>query len=164
MKKYIFYSTIIFIALFSCNESKEADVNLTKFNKNLVVAKQFIEAFSSKDSTKEASLLAEDLIATGPGIGQDSISKKTFINGDKDHMITFSDIKLNNAEYSPGLDANYKISPDVRVYGTWIQKFVKSGKISKMKWYAEFKINDAGKIFGYKEYCELADMSKELDR
>ena len=79
-------------------------------------------------------------------------------------MKTFSDIKLTNAKYFPGLDSNFKITPDVRVYGTLVSKFAKSGVISKMKWYAEFKINDAGKIYEFREWCELADMSKELDK
>jgi hypothetical protein len=163
MKKIVLF-VITIVSIFSCTQKKEDDGNLIKYNKNLVVTKQFIEAFSTKDSTKEASLLSEDLLAYGPGIGQDSITKDAFIKGDIDHMMTFSDIKLTNAKYLPGLDDNYKITPDVRVYGTWVQKFTKSGKISKMKWHAEFKINEEGKIFGYSEWCELADMSKELDK
>lgn len=163
MKKIVLF-VITISSIFACTQKKEADDNLNKFNKNLVVAKQFIEAFSTKDSTKEASLLSEDLLAYGPGIGQDSISKAVIVKGDIDHMKTFSDIKLTNAKYFPGLDSNFKITPDVRVYGTLVSKFAKSGVISKMKWYAEFKINDAGKIYEFREWCELADMSKELDK
>ena len=164
MKNNIFYSIIICIALVSCNQQKATDDNLAKFNKNLVVAKQFIEAFSAKDSIKEASLLSEDLLAYGPGIGQDSISKDNIMKGDKDAMNTYSKTELTNAKYFPGLDEDYKISPVVRIYGTWIFKFAKSEKLSKMKFYAELKINDTGKIYEYREWCELADMSKELDK
>jgi hypothetical protein len=163
MKK-ILIVTISTLAFFTCCTQPKNDVDtLARYNKNVVVAKQFIEAFSTKDSTKEASLLSEDYVAFGPGIGQDSLSKEVIIKGDKGWMNTFSEIKLTNAEYSPGLDANFKISPDVRLYGTWVFKFAKSGKISKMKFYSEFKINEEGKIYFYKEYCELHDMLKELD-
>lgn len=163
MKKIVLF-VITIVSIFSCTQKKEDDGNLIKYNKNLVVTKQFMEAYSTKDSTKEASLLSEDLLAYGPGIGQDSISKADIVKGDIDHMKTFSDIKLTNAKYFPGLDSNYKITPDVRVYGTLVSRFAKSGVISKMKWYAEFKINDAGKIYEFREWCELADMSKELDK
>jgi hypothetical protein len=161
--KQIALLTITALSLFGCASKNENDDNLAKYNKNVVVAKQFIEAFSTKDSTKEAALLSEDYVAFGPGIGQDSLSKEVIINGDKGWMNTFSEIKLTNAEYSPGLDATYKINPDVRLYGTWVFKFAKSGKISKMKFYSEFKINEEGKIYYYKEFCELHDMLKELD-
>jgi hypothetical protein len=163
MKKIVLF-VITISSIFACTQKKEADDNLNKFNKNLVVAKQFIEAFSTKDSTKEASLLSEDLLAYGPGIGQDSISKDNILKGDKDAMNTYSKIELTNAKYFPGLDEDYKISPVVRIYGTWIFKFAKSEKLSKMKFYAELKINDTGKIYEYREWCELADMSKELDK
>ena len=163
MKKIVLF-VITIVSIFSCTQKNEDDGNLIKYNKNLVVTKQFMEAYSTKDSTKEASLLSEDLLAYGPGIGQDSISKAVIVKGDIDHMKTFSDIKLTNAKYFPGLDSNFKITPDVRVYGTLVSKFAKSGVISKMKWYAEFKINDAGKIYEFREWCELADMSKELDK
>ena len=163
MKKIVLF-VITIVSIFSCTQKKEDDGNLIKYNKNLVVTKQFMEAYSTKDSTNEASLLSEDLLAYGPGIGQDSISKAVIVKGDIDHMKTFSDIKLTNAKYFPGLDSNFKITPDVRVYGILVSKFAKSGVISKMKWYAEFKINDAGKIYEFREWCELADMSKELDK
>ena len=163
MKKFVLF-VITISSIFACTQKKEADDNLNKFNKNLVVAKQFIEAFSTKDSTKEASLLSEDLLAYGPGIGQDSISKDNILKGDKDAMNTYSKTELTNAKYFPGLDDDYKISPVVRIYGTWIFKFAKSEKLSKMKFYAELKINDTGKIYEYREWCELADMSKELDK
>ena len=163
MKKIVLF-VITIVSIFSCTQKMEDNDNLIRYTKNLVVTKQFMEAYSTKDSTKEASLLSEDLLAYGPGIGQDSISKADIVKGDIDHMKTFSDIKLTNAKYFPGLDSNYKITPDVRVYGTLVSKFAKSGVISKMKWYAEFKINDAGKIYEFREWCELADMSKELDK
>lgn len=163
MKQIALFSLIACCSLFSCDSPQKHDDNLMKYTKNLVVAKQFIEAFSTKDSTLEASLLSDDYLAFGPGIGQDSLSKEVIVNGDKGWMKTFSEIKLTNAEYSPGLDANYEINSDVRLYGTWIFKFAKSGKTSKMKFYAEFKINDAGQIYRYKEFCELHDMTKELN-
>jgi hypothetical protein len=161
--KQIALITITALSIFGCASQKENDDNLTKYNKNLLVAKQFIDAFSTKDSTKEASLLSDDYLAFGPGIGQDSLSKEVIVKGDNGWMKTFSEIKLKNAEYSPGLDANYEINPDVRLYGTRVFKFAKSGKTSKMKFYAEFKINDAGQIYRYKEFCELHDMTKELN-
>ena len=162
MKKTILIA-ITSVTLFACNQQNKADVNFSKFNKNIVVAKEFVEAFSTKDSIKEASLLSQDFIAFGPRIGQDSISKDILLKGDREAMITYSDIKLTNADYYPGVDSKCIINPEVRVYGTWIFKFAKSGKLSKMKWYAEFKINDAGKIYGFKEYCELEDMKKNYN-
>ncbi|MEI6586418.1 MAG: nuclear transport factor 2 family protein [Sediminibacterium sp.] len=162
MKKNIFHFIIICIALVSCNEQKETDVNLVKYNKNLVVAKQFIDVFSSKDSAKEASLLSDDFKWNGSEIGQDSLSKEVLLKGDRDIMRMFNDIKLMNADYYPGVDSTYKINSEVRVYGTWVSKFVSSGKTSKMKYYAVFTFNDAGKITVLEEHCNIADLTKEL--
>jgi hypothetical protein len=41
------------------------------------------------------------------------LSKAELIAGDKQLMKTFNDIKLENAEYYPGVDSSYKISSEV---------------------------------------------------
>ncbi|TRZ82635.1 MAG: nuclear transport factor 2 family protein [Sediminibacterium sp.] len=161
MKKYILIA-ITSISLFACNQ-KATQNDLTAFNKNLVVAKQFIDVFTTKDSTKEASLLADNFTFDATEIGKDSLSKEDLLKGDREIMRTFNDIKLENADYYPGVDSSYKISSEVRVYGTWVSKFASTGKISRMKYYAIFKFNDAGLITNLEERCNLADMSKQLD-
>ena len=162
MKKIIIYSTIFCAALVACSEKKEANTNLAKYEKNLVIAKQFYEAFTSKDSVKEETLLADDLKWNGPAIGQDSLSKDQLMTGDKEFMRTFTDAKLVNADYYPGLDSAHNIDGGVRVYGTMTSKFVSSGKTSKVKYYAVLKINDAGKITLIEEYYNTSDLMKEL--
>jgi hypothetical protein len=161
MKKYLLIA-ITSISLFACNQ-KATQNDLTAFNKNLVVAKQFIDVFTTKDSTKEASLLSDDFTWDGTEIGKDSLSKEDLLKGDREIMRTFNDIKLENADYYPGVDSSYKISSEVRVYGTWVSKFASTGKISRMKYYAIFKFNDAGLITNLEERCNLADMGKQLD-
>ena len=161
MKK-ILLSSIAALTLFACNQKKETNDNLEKYNKNLVVAKQFYEAFTTKDSTKEASLLSDDFKWNGPSIGQDSLSKEILMNGDKQVMINYSEIKFINADYYPGVDTTNKISSEVRVYATCSFKSVASGKTSKTKYYAVFGFNDAGKINELTEIYNLEDMKKEL--
>ena len=162
MKKIALF-LITTLSLFSCAQQNESNNNLTAFNKNLVVAKQFIDVFTTKDSTKEASLLSDDFTWDGTEIGKDSLSKEDLLKGDREIMRTFNDIKLENADYYPGVDSSYKISSEVRVYGTWVSKFASTGKISRMKYYAIFKFNDAGLITNLEERCNLVDMSKQLD-
>ena len=163
MKKILF-SSIAALTLFACNQKKEPNENLEKYNKNLVVAKQFFEAVSTEDSTKEASLLSDDFKADGTEIGKDSLSKEVFLKGDREIMIMLNEIKFMNADYYPGVDSSYKISSEVRVYGTWVSKFASTGKISRMKYYAVFKFNDAGLITNLEERCNLADLTKQLDK
>jgi hypothetical protein len=166
MKKLLFV-TISTFAFFACTQPKNDDDNLNKFRKNVVVAKQFIESFSTKDSTGQVALFSDDFKFDGSDIGTDSLSKVELIAGDKQLMKTFNDIKLENAEYYPGVDSSYnsyKISSEVRVYGTWVSKFASTGKISRMKYYALFKFNDAGLITNLEERCNLADLNKQLDK
>lgn len=163
MKKFILYSAILCISLIACNEKKEADTNLDKYQKNLAIAKQFFAAFTSKDSTTEATLLADNFKWNGPAIGQDSLSKDILMAGEKEFMNAFNDIKLENAQYYPGLDsATYKIDGGVRVYGTMVSKFASSGKTSKVKYYAVFQFNDMGKITQLEEYYNMEDLKKEF--
>jgi hypothetical protein len=162
--KQITLLLITTVSLFACNQKKEPNDNLEKYNKNLVVAKQFITAFTAQDSTKEASLLSDDFKADGTEIGIDSISKEFFLKGDREIMRMFSEIKFTNPDYYPGVDSSYKISSEVRVYGTWVSKFASNGKTSKMKYYAVFKFNDAGLITNLEERCNLADLTKQLDK
>lgn len=163
MKKIIFYSAIVCISLVACNDNKEADTNLDRFKKDVVIAKQFFEAISAKDSVKEASLLSEDLKWNGPAVGQDSLSKDVLMKGDKAFMQAHNEIKFADAEYYPSLDSvTYKITEGVRVYGTINSKFASSGKNSKVKYYAILTINDSGKINELTEYYNTEDLSKEF--
>ncbi len=163
MKKFLLI-TMAAISFFACTQPKDNNDNLNKFKKNLVVAKQFIESFSTKDSTGELALFSEDFKFDGADMGTDSGSKAELMAGDKDLMRSYNDIKLENADYYPGVDSSYKISSEVRVYGTWVSKFASTGKISRMKYYAVFKFNDAGLITNLEERCNLADLNKQLDK
>jgi ketosteroid isomerase-like protein len=162
MKKIIIYSALACIAFTSCKEQKQADGNLEKFQKNLEVAKQFIAVFSTKDSTKEATLLADNFKWNGPAIGQDSLPKEALLSNDKELMNGFNDITLTNAQYLPGVDpVTYKIDGNVRVYGTWVTKSASSGKTVKLRYYAVFEFNEAGKITALEEYTNMEDLKKE---
>ena len=163
MKKILFV-TMAALAFLACTQPKNDEDTLNKFRKNVVVAKQFIESFSTKDSTGQVALFSDDFKFDGSDIGTDSLSKAELIAGDKQLMKTFNDIKLENAEYYPGVDSSYKISSEVRVYGTWVSKFASTGKISRMKYYALFEFNDAGLITHLEERCNLADLNKQLDK
>jgi hypothetical protein len=163
MKKITFIA-IASIVIFACTPKKETNDNLNKFNKNLVTAKQFIEVFSARDSIKEAALFSEDFTWDGTEIGQDALPKEALLNGDKGIMKMFKEIKFKDADFYPGLDSTYQLNSDVRVYGTWVSKFASNGKTSRMKYYAVFHFNDAGLITGLRERCNVADLTKELDK
>jgi hypothetical protein len=161
MKK-ILLGALLSATLFACTEKKENNEGLDKYKKNLEVAKQFIEAFSAGDSTKEASLLADSLKWTGPAVGQDSLPKDSLLKSDKEMMTVFKDVQLTKTEFVPGVDPiTYKLDGGVRVYGTWVSKSVKSGKMTKLKYYAVFQINENGKIISLEEYANMEDLNKE---
>jgi hypothetical protein len=162
MKKMILYAAFACITIVSCKEQKEVE-NADKYKKNLEVAKQFIEAFSTKDSTKEASLLAENFKWTGPAMGQDSLPKDSLLVSDKQMMNTFNEIKLTNTEFVPGVDpVTFKLDGGVRVYGIWTSKVISTGKPTKFKYYAVFGFNEAGKIISLEEYANMEDLMKGL--
>ena len=163
MKKIISYSAILCISLIACNQKQASDANIAKYEKNLEIAKQFYAAFTSKDSTKQATFLTDDFKWNGPAIGQDSLSKEVLMAGDKEFMKAFNDIKFENTEYVPGIDPKtYALDGGVRVYGTINSKFASSGKTSKVKYYAVLGFNDSGKITTLEEYYNMEDLSKEF--
>lgn len=151
-------STIII----SCNSNNQTDTGLETYKKNLEVAKQFYEAFMTKDSTKEASLLADDFKWTGPSIGQDSLPKDSLLKSDKEFMNAYNDTKISNVEYLPGIDsATLKVDGGVRVYFTVTSKSATTGKNIKFRYYGVSKYNEAGKMKYLEEYYNLADVMKE---
>ena len=161
MKKILFV-ILVSASIFACTEKKESDAGLDNYKKNVEVAKQFLEVFSTKDSTKEASLLSDDFKWNGPAVGQDSLPKSALLASDKEMMKAFNDIKLTNIEYVPGVDpVTYKLDGNVRVYGTWVSKSAASGKTVKLKYYAVFTINPSGKISSLEEYTNMEDLKKE---
>lgn len=162
MKKLVL-CLLISASLIACSEKNDSDSNLDLYKKNVEGAKAFISAFSSKDSTKEASLLADNLIWSGPALGQDSLPKDSLLAGDKELMRTFNDAKLTNVQFVPGVDpVTYKLDGNVRVYGTWVSKFASNGKTSKLKYYAVFGFDAAGKIISLEEYANLEDLKREF--
>ena len=102
MKKILIVTMSAFVFL-ACTQPKNDEDTLNKFRKNVVVAKQFIESFSTKDSTGQVALFSDDFKFDGADIGTDSLSKAELIAGDKEIMKTFNDIKLEKAEYYPVL-------------------------------------------------------------
>ena len=162
MKK-LFLCALVSASLIACSEKKSDDTNLELYKKNLEVAKEFIAVFSAKDSTKEAALLADNFKWTGPAIGQDSLPKDSLLAGDKVLMNTYNDTKLTNVQFVPGVDpVTYKLDGAVRVYGTWVSKFASTGKLNKLKYYALFEFDSAGKISYLEEYANLEDLKKEF--
>lgn len=161
MKKLLL-CLLVSASLVACSEKKEADNSFDKYKKNLEVAKQFYEAFSSKDSAKEATLLADNFKSISPSIDQDSVAKDKFMIGEKEYMNAYTETKLTKTQFFPGLDStNYKPDGAVRIYGVWEVKSATTGKRAKFKYYGIMDFNESGKITLLDEYINMEDLKKE---
>ena len=160
------------ILLTACQEKKAApdaaemaamdkpDPNMEKFERNTATARDFLQAFCDKDSTKMFSYISDDFIWSPPSVGRDSLPREAFTEAMKGFMTSYNDIQLTDAQYFAGLDDNQKPNGDVRAYGLWKSKMADSGKDARLKWYAVMFFNDEGKIIHHAEWYDTADLAK----
>lgn len=167
MKKIMLLLTAIVI-LVSCQEKASErvtpapDVNMEKFHKNVATTKASLAAFCANDTTKFASFVSDDFIWSPPSVGMDSLPRAEWENAMKGFMKSFTDKELTNAQYFAGLNDDQTPNGDVRVYGVWNSKHADSGKDAKLKWYAVYFFNDAGKIMHTAEWYDTADLAKDF--
>ena len=167
MKKLLLF----FVAtafLVSCGQTpKEAPVNpkMEVFNTNVATTKAFLNSFMEKDSATLFSnkYIGKDFIWSPPAVGMDSLPREQWENAVKGFMTNYDNLMLLNAQFFAALDEENLPDGSVRVYGTWNSTFAKTGKKSKLKWYAVFRYNEEGKIAHQMEWYDSADLSKEFD-
>ena len=166
MKKILLFVGITFLV--SCSQTpKEAPVNpkMDVFNKNVATAKAWLRDFMENDSTTLFSdkYATKDFIWSPPAVGMDSLPREQWENQVKIFMSIYENKMLEDAQYSAALNEENLPDGNVRVYGTWNSTFAKTGKKSKLKWYAVIKFNEEGKIVHQMEWFDSADLSKEFD-
>jgi hypothetical protein len=154
--------------LVSCSQTpKEAPVNpkMDVFNKNVATTKAWLRDFMENDSTTLFSdkYATKDFIWSPPAVGMDSLPREQWENQVKSFMSIYENKMLEDAQYFAALNEENLPDGNVRVYGTWNSTFAKTGKKSKLKWYAVIKFNEEGKIVHQMEWFDSADLSKEFD-
>ena len=154
--------------LVSCGQTpKEAPVNpkMDVFNKNVATTKAWLRDFMENDSTTLFSdkYATKDFIWSPPAVGMDSLPREQWENQVKSFMSIYENKMLEDAQYFAALNEENLPDGNVRVYGTWNSTFAKTGKKSKLKWYAVIKFNEEGKIVHQMEWFNSADLLKEFD-
>lgn len=169
MKK-VFFASIISLLIISCdNDKKEVEAASTNksdskalFEKNLSTLKTFIAAFEKEDADGLAAQLADTATWNSPAYGDTVNTKAHWMESLKYYLDNWSDLKLNNAQFLPGVDADtHEFDGSVRYYGSW-DGVHSSGVATKVNFYGSYDFNKDNKIISGSDFFDLGGMMNAL--
>jgi len=169
MKK-IFFTFIVSLLILGCNndEKKEnaASNKSTEmkalYEKNLAALKAGIAAFEKEDIEGWAANVADSAVWTSPAYGDTVTTKAHWKESLKYYLDNWSDLKLTNAQFLPGLDsATHEIDGSVRYYGRW-GGVHSSGVATQVNFYGTYEFNKDNKMISGADYFDLGGMMNSL--
>ena len=137
LKKIILLFTGIFLV--SCGGNPN-------YEKNLPLAKKWIEAFETGNIALWKEVVSENLVDVAPMYGMGEVDYNTSLQVAEFYVQNYSNVKFKNQVWLPGIDT-LTMKPDgsVRAYGNWTGKSKSTGRDFSMFSYHNFDFKD-GKI------------------
>ncbi len=169
MKK-IFFAFIVSLLVLGCNndeKKEEAASNKSTemkalYEKNLAALKAGIAAFEKEDIEGWAANIADSAVWTSPAYGDTVTTKAHWKESLKYYLDNWSDLKLTNAQFLPGLDsATHEFDGSVRYYGQW-GGVHSSGVATKVNFYGTYEFNKDGKMVSGADYFDLGGLMNSL--
>jgi ketosteroid isomerase-like protein/quinol monooxygenase YgiN len=128
------------------------------YEKNLTLAKKWIEAFETGNIDLWKEVVSENLVDVAPMYGMGEVDYNTSLQVAEFYVQNYSNVKFKNQVWLPGIDT-LTMKPDgsVRVYGNWTGKSKSTGRDFSMVSYHNFGFKD-GKIVSTGEYFDATGM------
>ena len=167
MKKLLFAS-IISLMVMSCSDKdkKKDDDNDSKkgadmkalYEKNLASLQASIAAFEKKDISGFSANVADSAVWTSPAYGDTVSTKAHWMESLKYYTDNWDNIKLNNANYLPGIDSStHEFDGSVRYYGYWDATH-KSGVATHISFYGTYDFNKDNKVISGAEFFDVGGL------
>jgi hypothetical protein len=165
MKKLLLFS-IISLSLFACSDkdkkeddsSKKNDEMKATYEKNLASLKNGIAAFEKGDVDGWAANVADSAVWNSPSYGDTVHSKAHWKESLKYYIDNWTNLKLNNATFLPGVDsATQQLDGSVRYYGSW-DAVHKSGVVTKVSFYGTYDFNKDNKIINGSDFFDVGGL------
>ena len=165
MKKVFFYS-VCSLLLVACNQetktddagSKKSDDTNALYEKNLADLKAGISAFEKGDIDGWAATVADTAYWNSPAYGDTVHTKAHWKESLKFYSDNWTNIKLNNATFLPGIDsATHELDGSVRYYGKW-DAVHKSGVKTSINFYGTYDFNKDNKVITGTDFFDVGGL------
>lgn len=164
MKK-IFFAGIISLIVIGCKDEKKEEAtsnNKTEMNalydKNLSSLKAVLAAFEKEDINAFAANIADTAVWNSPAYGDTVSTKAHWMESLKYYLDNWDNLKLNNAQFLPGIDAaTNEFNGSVRYYGSWDGVHT-SGVATKVSFYGTYEFNNDNKIISGSDFFDLGGL------
>lgn len=142
--------------------SKKSDDMKALYEKNLAVLKAGIAAFEKEDINAWAAGVADDATWSSPAYGDTVTTKAHWKESLQFYADNWSNLKLNNANFLPGIDSGtHEFDGSVRYYGSW-DGVHNSGKATKLNFYGTYDFNKDNKIVSGADYFDLGGLMNDV--
>jgi hypothetical protein len=168
----LLFVAVISLAILACNQAenkndgasnKSADMKAL-YEKNLATLKAGIAAFEKEDIEGWAATIADTAVWISPAYGDMDTTKKHWKESLAYYMANWDNLKLNNANFLPGIDADtHEFDGSVRYYGQW-DGVHKSGKKTSVNFYGTYNFNADNKIIFGADYFDLGGLLNEVNK
>jgi hypothetical protein len=165
MKKLLFASVISLLVMSCSDKDKKGDDASKKdtdkkalYEKNLASLQAGIAAFEKGDLKGWSATVADSAKWASPAYGDTVTTKAHWMESLKYYTDNWTNIKLNNPNYLPGIDsATHEFDGSVRYYGYW-DAVHKSGTATHMSFYGTYDFNKDNKVISGAEYFDLGGL------
>ena len=168
MKNLFLYVMLCGIMISCGNSSKQTDnskenaaaeVKAT-YEKNVATFEKLFEAWAGQDVDGSLSLLADNFLESGTGVGEPDRTKEEW-KANMEMMMSVMKPTLKQAMFLPGVDtATLEIDGSVRYYGTW--NFASGEKNQDLKVYGSADFNEAGLITSLTHYADFGMVMMQI--
>lgn len=165
MKKLFFYS-VCSLLIVACNNkpktddaaSKKSDDMKALYQKNLADLQAGFAAFEKGDLDAWSATVADSAIWNSAAYGDTVHSKAHWKESLKYYVDNWTNIKLNNPVFLPGLDSlTHEMDGSVRYYGTW-DAVHKSGVKTSLNAYGTYEFNKDNKVVNGSDYFDVGGL------
>lgn len=174
MKKILFFS-ITSLLLLACNQKSKTEESSSNsgdkksaemkelYEKNLATLQTGIAAFEKGDADGWAATIADSAVWQSPAYGDTVKTKAHWKSAIKYYTDNWTNLKLNNAIFLPGIDtATHEMDGSVRYYGNWDGVYKSLGVKTSVTFYGSYDFNKDNKVINGEEFFDVGGLMNAI--
>ena len=164
MKKILFL-LLLSGSLLSCNQKNEnqnqIDQGMVLFNQNAKRVHELFNALENEDLNTAASFFSEDVKFNQPAYEGKEWDKEGILQNYNGFFQLLNNIKANDRDFYPGVDAKFIPDGAVRAYVKWTAD-LEGNPMEGIKAYEVFVFDETNKIIQVDEYMDVSGMLNKI--
>ena len=147
-------------SLLSCNQN-QIDQGMALFNQNAKRVHELFNALENEDLNTAASFFSEDVKFNQPAYEGKEWDKEGILQNYNGFFQLLNNIKANDRDFYPGVDAKFIPDGAVRAYVKWTAD-LEGNPMEGIKAYEVFVFDENNKIIQVDEYMDVSGMLNKI--